>query len=211
MNFTDKTTGEFFDDVDLRFAQTCASHAAVVLDHREMCEETERLKQQATTDELTGLLNRGCIMSRLREELSRSDRYAKTMSLVMLDIDGFKNVNDQFGHTTGDRVLKRVSEVMMNAVRSIDIVGRFGGDEFVIILPETDTYFAAHMAERVRFDIAKTDISREIPDRMVNKITASIGIATFPLHGISTEVLVDHADEALYRAKAGGRDRVVVY
>ena len=211
MNFTDKATGEYFDDVDLRFAQTCASHAAVVLDHREMSEETERLKQQATTDALTGLLNRGCIMSRLREELSRSDRYAKTMSLVMLDIDGFKNINDQFGHTTGDRVLKRISEVMENAVRSIDIVGRYGGDEFVIILPETDTYFAAHMAERVRFDIAKTDMSRDISDRMVNKITASIGIATFPLHGISTEVLVDHADEALYRAKAGGRDRVVVY
>ena len=211
MNFTDKTTGELFDDVDLRFAQTCASHAAVVLDHKEMSEEAERLKQQAITDHVTGLLNRGCIMNRLREELSRSDRYAKTMSLVMLDLDGFKAINDQFGHATGDRVLKRVSEVMTHAVRSIDIIGRYGGDEFVIILPETDTYFAARMAERVREDIAKTDISRGISDRIVNKITASIGVATFPLHGKSTEVLVDHADEALYRAKAGGRNQVVVY
>lgn len=211
MNFTDKATGAFFDDVDLRFAQTCASHAAVVLDHREMCEETEKLKQQATTDHLTGLLNRGCIVNRLREELSRSDRYAKTMSLVMLDLDGFKNINDQFGHATGDFVLKRISEVMMKAVRSIDIVGRYGGDEFLIILPETDTYFAAHMAERLRADIAKTDLSRETSGGIMNKVTASIGIATFPLHGISQEVLVDHADEALYRAKAGGRDRVIVY
>jgi diguanylate cyclase (GGDEF)-like protein len=211
MNFTDKATGEYFDDVDLRFAQTCASHAAVVLDHKEMREETARLKQQAITDNLTGLLNRGCILSRLREELARSDRYAKTMSLVMLDLDGFKDINDQFGHATGDRVLRIIAEVMMNAARSIDIVGRYGGDEFVIILPETDTFFAAYMAERVRSDIANTDILREISDSFENKITVSIGIATFPLHGTSPEVLVEHADEALYRAKAGGRDRVVVY
>jgi len=211
MNFSDKATGELFDDVDLRFAQTCASHAAFVIDHREMSEETEKLKQQATTDQLTGLLNRGRIMSRLREELSRSDRYAKTMSLVMLDLDGFKNINDQFGHSAGDRVLRIMSQVMMKAVRSIDIIGRYGGDEFIIILPETDTYFAAYTAERVRADIAKTDISQEMSDRIVNKITASIGIATFPQHGRSMEVLMEHADEALYRAKAGGRNMVVVY
>jgi diguanylate cyclase (GGDEF)-like protein len=211
MNFTDKATGALFDDVDLRFAQTCASHAAFVLDRREMCEETEKLKQQATTDTLTGLLNRGHVLSRIREELLRSDRYAKTMSLVMLDLDGFKNINDRFGHAAGDRVLRIVSEVMLKAVRSIDIVGRYGGDEFIIILPETDTYFAAHMAERLRSDIAKADISRSLSDRMAQKITASIGIATFPLHGTSPDVLIEHADEALYRAKAGGRDRVVVY
>jgi diguanylate cyclase (GGDEF)-like protein len=211
MNFTDKATGELFDDVDLQFAQTCASHAAFVLDHREMSEETEKLKQQATTDHLTGLLNRGRIMSRLREELSRSDRYTKAMSLVMLDLDGFKNINDHFGHGAGDRVLRIMSEVMMKAVRSIDIVGRYGGDEFIIILPETDTYFAAYTAERVRADIAKTNISLEISDRIVNTITASIGIASFPQHGRSMEVLMEHVDEALYRAKAGGRNRVVVY
>ena len=150
-------------------------------------------------------------MSRLREELSRSERYAKTMSLVMLDIDEFKNINDQFGHAAGDRVLKRIAEVMSHAVRSIDIIGRYGGDEFIIILPETDTYFAAHMAERLRADIEQSDISREISDRLVSKITASIGIATFPVHGRSLEVLAEHADEALYRAKADGRNRVIVY
>jgi diguanylate cyclase (GGDEF)-like protein len=104
-----------------------------------------------------------------------------------------------------------MSQVMMKAVRSIDIVGRYGGDEFIIILPETDTYFAAYTAERVRADIAKTDISLAISDRGVNTITASIGIASFPQHGRSMDVLMEHADEALYRAKAGGRNRVVVY
>jgi len=211
MNFTDKSTGDVFDEVDLRFAQTCASHAAVVLDHKEMCEQTEQLKTQATTDNLTGLLNRGCILSRLQEELVRSDRYEKTMSLVMLDVDGFKAINDHLGHSTGDRILRSVSKVMSNALRSIDIIGRYGGDEFVIILPETDAFFAADVAERIRSDVATTDISQECPECRVGRVTVSMGIATFPVHGTSPDVLVDHADEALYRAKAEGRNRVVVY
>jgi diguanylate cyclase (GGDEF)-like protein len=211
MNFNDKRTGELFDDVDLRLAQTCASHAAVVLDRRQMYEQTEKLTQQAATDDLTGLLNRGRFLNRLKEELSRSARFAKMMSVVMLDIDGFKSINDQFGHARGDLVLRRIAEGMMSAVRSIDIVGRYGGDEFVIILPETDAAFAANMAERVRSNIAKTDISRDATDRILNKVTVSIGIATFPLHGTSPELLIAHSDEALYRAKAGGRNQVVVY
>jgi diguanylate cyclase (GGDEF)-like protein len=133
------------------------------------------------------------------------------MSLVMLDIDGFKTINDQFGHARGDLVLRRIAEVMTSTVRSIDIVGRYGGDEFLIILPETDTFFAAHMSERVRSNIEKAYISRETTDRIVNKVTSSIGIATFPSHGTSPEVLIANADEALYRAKAGGKNQVVVY
>ena len=211
MNFTDKAAGALFDDVDLRFAQTCAAHAAFVLDRREMCEETEKLKQQATTDNLTGLLNRGHFLNRLREELARSDRYAKTMSLLMLDLDGFKNINDRFGHAAGDRVLRIMSELMIKAARSIDIVGRYGGDEFVVLLPETDTYFAAQVAERLRADIANADTARYASSGKASRITASIGIATYPLHGTSPEVLIEHADEALYRAKAGGRNQVVVY
>jgi diguanylate cyclase (GGDEF)-like protein len=211
MNFNDKRTGELFDDVDLSLAQTCASHAALVLDRKQIYEQTEKLTQQATIDDLTGLLNRGCLLRRLREELARSDRYAKMMSLVMLDIDGFKTINDQFGHARGDLVLRRIAEVMTSTVRSIDIVGRYGGDEFLIILPETDTFFAAHMAERVRSNIEKACISRETTDRIVNKVTSSIGIATFPSHGTSPEVLIANADEALYRAKAGGKNQVVVY
>jgi diguanylate cyclase (GGDEF)-like protein len=211
MNFNDKRTGELFDDVDLRLAQTCASHAAVILDRKQIYEQTEKLTRQATIDDLTGLLNRGCFLRRLKEELDRSDRYSKMMSLVMLDIDGFKSINDQFGHARGDLVLRRIAEVITKAVRSIDIVGRYGGDEFVIALPETDTFFAAHMAERVRLNIAKTDISRESTDRIVNKMTGSMGIATFPSHGTSPEVLLANADEALYRAKAGGKNQIVVY
>jgi diguanylate cyclase (GGDEF)-like protein len=211
MNFADKATGVFFDDVDLRLAQTCASHAAIVLDRKELCENTAKLKRQAITDHLSGLLNRGGILGRLREELSRSHRFSKTMSLVMLDIDGFKKINDIHGHATGDRVLRRVSEIILGAVRSIDISGRYGGDEFLVLLPETDMFFATHMAERVRSDIAQTDLSQELPDRIVKNITVSIGIATYPSHGTSPEVLIDHADEALYRAKANGRNRVSVY
>ncbi len=211
MNFADKISGKFFDDVDLHLARTCASHAAIVLDRKNMCEEAERLKQEATTDTLTGLLNRGYMLNRLREELARSERFAKVMSLMMLDLDGFKNINDALGHGTGDRVLKMISQAMAGAVRSIDIIGRYGGDEFMIILPETDAFFAVNIAERVRSDIARVDIARETMGRITEKMTTSIGIATFPSHGTSPEVLVDHADEALYRAKKGGRDRVVVY
>ncbi len=211
MNFSDKTTGEFFDEVDLDLAQACASHAAVVLDRKEMWNETEKLKQQATTDELTGLLKRSSVMNRLREELSRSERYAKVTSLAMLDIDGFKSFNDQHGHAAGDRVLQGISSVLVRSMRSIDIVGRYGEDEFVIILPETDAFFAVHMAQRIRRNIADMDLSKEMGGQGVKHITVSIGIATYPLHGTRSEVLLDHANEALYRAKSNGKDQVVVY
>ncbi len=211
MNFNDKRTGELFDDVDLRLAQTCAFHAAVVLDRRKIYEQTVRLTRQATTDELTGLLNRGCILGRLREELARSERYGEVLSVAMVDLDGFKDINDRSGHSRGDLALKRVAELMMRAVRSIDIVGRYGGDEFIVILPETDASFAAHTAERLREDLERNDIlcGTELSGR--HRITASIGIATFPAHGTSLEALIDRADEALYRAKASGRNRVVIY
>jgi diguanylate cyclase (GGDEF)-like protein len=211
MNFNDKQTGERFDSMDLRLAQTCASHAAVVLDRREVYERTAELTRQATTDDLTGLMNRACFLGRMKEELARSERYGKMMSLVMLDIDGFKHINDSAGHAGGDSVLRKVAEIMLDAVRSIDLVGRYGGDEFVIALPETDAFFAMHMAERVRADIAKAEIEAGASDGTANRVTVSMGMATYPLHGRSPGVLLEHADEALYRAKAKGRNRIVVY
>ena len=210
MNFNDKRTGEQFDDVDLSLAETCASHAAVVLDRKQIYEQTAKLTRQATIDDLTGLFNRASILGRLREEMARSERHGKLMSIVLLDIDGFKTINDRSGHAGGDLVLRRLAEVMTSAVRTIDIVGRYGGDEFLIILPETDTYFAAHMSERVLRDIETAHIFGE-DNGGGNKVTVSMGIATFPSHGTSAEVLVEHADEALYRAKSGGKNRVVVY
>ena len=211
MNFTDKATGELFDDEDLQIARTCASQAAVVLDRKEMTEQAERLRKEAMIDHLTGLLNRGNVLHRLQEELARSNRYEKTMSLILVDVDRFKHINDQCGHPAGDHVLRRIAELMKNAVRSADIIGRYGGDEFMVILPETDAFYAAHLADRVREDIAAADLARAAFGSSAVRITVSIGIATFPYHGTSAEVLVEHADEALYRAKAGGRDRVVVY
>jgi diguanylate cyclase (GGDEF)-like protein len=211
MNFNDKQTGELFDDVDLRFAQTCASHAAVVLDRRQIYEETVKLARQSSVDDLTGLLNRGRILSRIKEEVARAERYNKVLSIAMLDIDGFKGINDQLGHRAGDRVLQRTAQIMSAAVRSMDIIGRYGGDEFVIVLPETDAYFAAQIAERIRSGVARTDIEHKIDHEILDRVTVSIGIATFPAHGTKLEVLIDHADEALYRAKEGGRDRVEVY
>jgi diguanylate cyclase (GGDEF)-like protein len=211
MNFTDKSSGEIFDDVDLRLAQAFASHAAVVLDRKHMYEQAEILKRQAITDDLTGLLNRGYLMRRMEEELARSQRYATLTSIVLIDVDDFKKINDTHGHAMGDLVLRKLAGMMTNAVRSIDIIGRYGGDEFIIILPETDTFFAAHIAERLLADITMTDFPPGHPEAGVGKITVSMGIATYPTHATSAEVLMEHADEALYRAKAGGRNRVVTY
>jgi diguanylate cyclase (GGDEF)-like protein len=169
-------------------------------------EANSRLMLLATTDSLTGLQNRRGFQSRMAEEVDRSRRYDTQLSLLLLDIDHFKQFNDTFGHPAGDEILKRVSGILEQTARSSDFVSRFGGEEFAIIMPNADESTALILAERFR-----EAVHREYwKDR---RITISVGAATFVL-GFPLEeecsdgmALIKAADEALYFSKQAGRNR----
>lgn len=165
------------------------------------------LKKLATMDGLTGVYNRREFNSRLLHELERSQRYEHPCSLVMMDIDYFKKLNDTHGHQAGDEALRVVASVLKNSVRPVDQVARYGGEEFGVILPETTQDDAMAAAERLRLAIANHAISIAA-DHTIN-VTVSIGVATFPENATSEEELISAADQALYNAKHSGRNRVV--
>jgi diguanylate cyclase (GGDEF)-like protein len=211
MNLADKTTGGAFNEEDLHIAEALAAHAAIALERNTLHEQMDKLKKLSITDSLTGLLNRRYMFDRLEEELSRSHRYNRPLSVLMLDLDGFKQYNDNLGHPTGDRILETVALAIMSSVRTMDIVGRYGGDEFMIILPETGVATALHICERLTSEVAKTILPTGGSDRVQKTISASIGVACFPEHEGTAGRLLECADIALYRAKAVGKNRIEVY
>ena len=211
LNLSDKTTGEVFDDEDLKLIQTFATHAAIILDRKSLYKQMEELKRRSITDPLTGLHNRRYLQDILEEELARSKRYERHMCLLMVDLDGFKFYNDAYGHMAGDRILKHVADVIMKSVRTMDVVSRYGGDEFIVILPETDLTLAIKIAERLNDDIAKEALPTESSiAKSRSSITASIGIVSYPQHGETTMLLLENVDKAMYRAKRGGKNKIMV-
>lgn len=166
------------------------------------------LEQQAHTDALTGLSNRRYFIEQAELELARSKRYGKLLSMLMLDLDEFKAVNDRYGHHVGDTVLHKVGEVFRNRLREFDVVGRIGGEEFAVLLPETDIDRAFEVAERLRLDIAAAEIQPE-PGKLLG-ITASIGVATLTAEEVDIDRLLKFADQAMYEAKRNGRNRVYI-
>jgi two-component system, cell cycle response regulator len=193
-----------FAETVIRAAVAAARRAHVLESTRE---DNRRLEQLATTDALTRLLNRRAMLERLSVEVDRARRFHSQLSLLMLDLDHFKAVNDQYGHLSGDGILRQVGTLLSGVVRTIDVVARYGGEEFVLLLPETGTEGARVFAERLRERISEHDF--ELDDGTRNHLTCSIGVATFPSPRVSsTEDLFARADEALYRAKSGGRNQV---
>jgi diguanylate cyclase (GGDEF)-like protein len=171
--------------------------------------ESARHYQQATVDSLTGCFLRDYFFKRLQEEHERCARYGGSFSLLMLDLDGFKEINDQHGHLAGDLYLGEISGTIRAQLRAADIACRYGGDEFCLLLPETDLTGARVIAERIRLAIADTVVAQ---DGVTLRSTASIGIAVYPRHGSGDALgLLRNADEALYRAKRSGRDCVVPF
>jgi len=168
-----------------------------------------RTEEMATTDALTGLHNRRWLDTRLQEEVHRSQRFGKPLTVLMLDIDHFKYINDQHGHPAGDVVLRRLAEVVVSQLREVDLATRYGGEEFVVMLPETDIVAAKRGAERIRREVAGT--SFVLPDGVEINLTVSIGVASYPDSASGTEELIAHADQALYLAKQAGRNRVTLY
>lgn len=192
-------------DKDRETFMILANQFSLVLQRIRLYQELEKM---ATTDGLTGLYTRRAILEHLKNELKRAtDRGIKT-SVLMIDIDYFKKFNDNYGHMTGDRILHQIAGVIAGGIREIDVVGRYGGEEFLAVLPETDAKGAELVARRLREAVGKSEI--RLQDHSLH-ITVSIGVATFPDHSASLPELLDQADQALYAAKESGRNRVCVW
>lgn len=166
----------------------------------------EMLLDLSNTDHLTGLFNRRYMVESLEREVQRNTRKGGHLSLILLDIDHFKDVNDIYGHLQGDVVLQKVAQLLKKELRSYDCAARYGGEEFVAILPDSTLEDSVVVAERIRLSIMET----KFDDKLIGlTLTASLGVASFPLEGVTTvDGLIKMADDALYQAKHNGRNRV---
>jgi two-component system chemotaxis response regulator CheY len=169
----------------------------------------QKLTELAMRDGLTGVLNRRAAGEHLAAELSRAARQGSPFSILLADIDHFKSVNDQYGHPVGDQALRYVAEILVHYVRPYDWVGRWGGEEFLVMLPGASLEGALQAAERIRRNLAEKPFVLESNQEVLLRV--SMGAASVPQEPCSAEELVRRADEALYRAKHGGRDRVCAY
>ncbi len=192
-----------FKEDDLRILSILAGHLAVIIKNARLFEEVQRL---ATIDELTGLNNRRHLFELGGREFKRARRYSQPLSAIMLDIDHFKQVNDTYGHAVGDQVLRNLAQRCLQNMRETDLLGRYGGEEFFLLLPETGLQEAQIFAERLRLSV------QDMPnDTTLGKltITISLGVAELTEEYESLEALIDCADTAMYRAKRRGRNQVV--
>jgi diguanylate cyclase (GGDEF)-like protein/putative nucleotidyltransferase with HDIG domain len=164
-----------------------------------------QLTDAASTDVLTGLLNRRGFQSVIDNELARSERGGRSFSLLLCDCDFFKHLNDRLGHHAGDQALQVIGRLLETNKRRIDVAARVGGEEFALVLPETDQHEAFIVAERLRSRFGEAFADQPVP------LTMSLGVATYPAHGMTADALLRSADEALYAAKSLGRDRTVIY
>lgn len=169
-----------------------------------LLEANRKLKELASTDMLTGLLNRRAFMEEAKGKFKLAKRYQRPLSFLMIDIDHFKRVNDTYGHQAGDLVLVEFSKIMNACLRETDILGRIGGEEFAIILPETSLEQTAELSERLLEKVRKAEIELDAGKKI--SLTTSIGVATVPPLSMDVETVMKEADKALYRAKSGGRD-----
>lgn len=201
-----RTDRDTFTPAEIELLTTFASLTAGAIENAQLYAQTQ---QQARTDTLLGMDNRREFQRRLVEESERAHRHGRPLSLLMFDLDYFKQINDTYGHPAGDDVLRAFAARMRNELRPADRVARYGGEEFSVILPETTADGARVMAERVRH--ALTDTSIRLPDGREIRLTVSAGVSCYPDDAESPEELVARADQALYAAKEAGRNRVVLY
>jgi diguanylate cyclase (GGDEF)-like protein len=169
---------------------------------QELQQAQEELERLAETDPMTGLYNRMKMDKTLHTEIQRAQRYQTTFSIVLFDLDNFKEINDTRGHQIGDQLLEELATVIRHRVRNTDVIGRWGGDEFLIISPETNLEDAALLAETIRITLSTHSFKNDI------HITSSFGVATW-LDNDSQDTLIDRADKALYKAKGSGKDQVI--
>lgn len=172
----------------------------------ELKQANEKLNELVMTDSLTKVYARRAIFNRFNEEIDRASRYKRPLVAAMVDVDNFKSFNDHEGHVLGDEALKKIAQTFLTNLRKSDAVGRYGGEEFLIVLPETKIQSAREIAERLRFNIEKLVFQGQKEEAF---LTVSIGLAAYPDHGKSSEELLAAADHALYVAKQRGRNQIV--
>ena len=172
---------------------------------REQRRAREDANRQATEDPLTGLRTRPYLFAALDREVDRSQRTGRSFCLLMIDLDDLKSINDGLGHLHGDRALRLVGDVVRTGIRRIDTGARFGGDEFVVLLPETDPTGGWVLAEKIRQGVAEAELA---VDGVPIPTSVSVGIVTYPQDGQTVRALLECADAAMYRSKRAGRDRV---
>jgi len=194
---------ESFTDNDLFLLETMAPTAATALENAKLFTEVERL---SFTDDLTGVFSRRHFFALAEQEFQRSNRHGHDFAIVMLDIDHFKNVNDKYGHLVGDQVLKALARDLGKSLRGMDIISRYGGEEFIVLLPDTDKTTAIGVAERLREYVAEHVHESDQGDFT---ITISLGVVSFSKKNKNIEELLSLADKALYEAKVAGRNRVI--
>ncbi len=196
-------TNRPYKDRERFLAEMVARQAGIAIQNARRFEEAQHL---ATRDSLTGLYNRRYFFELANREFERSRRYNRLVSAILLDLDNLKQINDTYGHPVGDRALQKVADICVSTMRHPDLIGRYGGDELVMLLPETDLANALTVAERLRTEIQSTQ--SETSGRNVS-LTVSIGVAS--LNGLTTnlEILIDHADQAQYQAKNSGKNKVI--
>jgi len=188
-----------WEDEELLMVKTVSDQLSVAISHARLFRQVQT---QAMTDALTGLFNHGYFQERLDRETKLADRNNDQVSLILLDLDHLKHINDTHGHRTGDAALCHVASIMKATVREVDVCARYGGEEFVVILPQCDRASAIEVAERLRQSISSR------PFGIAEQVTASIGVATYPSGAKNKEELIEMADRAMYLAKAAGRNRV---
>lgn len=199
-----RPTNRPFTPEDVARLDSLVPQAAVALENVRIREAMHNL---ASTDGLTGLWNHRRMHELLREEMRRATRYHRVLSVLMMDVDSFKTFNDTYGHPAGDQLLRTIASILRANVRNVDYVGRYGGEEFLVILPETSKDDACRMAERIRSAVEELAVM-QIQGRDIRR-TVSVGVASYPEDALNPGELVQQADDALYRAKRAGKNCVI--
>ncbi len=206
MNFARPETHSF-SPMDIKLLSSLANQLGVVLENVRLYAKTKEL---SVTDELTHLYNRRHFQDIFQMEWKRARRFSRSLSLLMIDVDHFKRYNDTYGHLEGDEVLKEISQILINSIREVDTVARYGGEEFAVILTQTTLEEASMVAEKICANIRKHTFKcgSESPE---SQITISVGVSNLPYDAATIEDLILHADTALYKAKAAGRNCITRY
>ena len=195
-----------FTPQDIRLAEAIAAQAGLAIANARLYQQTLEL---SNSDPLTGIPNRRQLFSRLEQEMSRSLRFGDELSILMIDVDLFKQINDSYGHTVGDSVLRGVALALQRNLRKVDMVARYGGEEFVAVLPRITRAEAVEVAEKLRAAVASTPLA-QAPGGQQLSVTISVGVAAFGQDATDVSTLIEKADAALYEAKRAGRDRLVI-